>query len=189
MLIFAHKNSLFCQNKSKPLCHFTNAIFAWFISKKDENNLTIESIFMCHNSYMTLLKEKWCWLWRAATHALQTTGKPSMSKALDAWREKETEVWGWMCGQQGVLWRRLFSLHTLGTKHVSAPRQSDVSSLRAVYFCCVLCGSQNISFDLEYCSECSWSAGRFGTTKKWPHSLNKEDESKEMSKADFSLYA
>lgn len=93
-----------------------------------------------------------------------------------------------MCGQQGVLRRRLFSLHTLGTKQVSAPRQSDVSSLRAVYFCCVVCGSQNIPFDPEYCSECKWSAGRFGT-KIMTHSLNREDDRKEMSKADFSAYA
>lgn len=69
-----------------------------------------------------------------------------MSKALDAQEEKATEVWGWRCGRRGVLWRRLFSLHTLGTEHASTSRQSDVSSLRDVYFCCVVCGSQNISF-------------------------------------------
>lgn len=52
-------------------------------------------------------------------------------------------------GSGGVPWRRLFSLHTLGTELASAPRQSHVSSLRAVYF---RCSSQNVSFDPEYCS-------------------------------------
>lgn len=52
-------------------------------------------------------------------------------------------------GSGGVPRRRLFSLHTLGTGLASAPRQSHVSSLRAVYF---RCSSQNVSFDPEYCS-------------------------------------
>lgn len=41
-----------------------------------------------------------------------------------------------------VLPRRLFSLHTLGTKLASSSRQSDINSPRGVYFCCVVCGSR-----------------------------------------------
>lgn len=41
-------------------------------------------------------------------------------------------------GGGGVLQGKLFSLHTLGTEHASAPRQRDVSSLRDVYFCGVV---------------------------------------------------
>lgn len=62
-------------------------------------------------------------------------------------RRKKKQRFGVGCvGGGGVLWRRLFSLHTLGTEHASTSRHSDVSSLRGVYFCCVVCGSQNISF-------------------------------------------
>lgn len=60
-------------------------------------------------------------------------------------RKKKQRFGAEYVGSGGVLWRRLFSLHTLGTKHASTSRQSDVSSLREVYFCCVVCGSQNIS--------------------------------------------
>lgn len=49
-------------------------------------------------------------------------------------------------GGGGVLQGKLFSLHTLGTEHASAPCQRDVSSLQDVYFCGVVCGSQNVSF-------------------------------------------
>lgn len=39
----------------------------------------------------------------------------------------------------------VFSPHT-ERRHASAARRSDVSSLRDVYLCCVVCGSQNRSF-------------------------------------------
>lgn len=70
-----------------------------------------------------------------------------MSKALDAQKEKENRGLGlnmWAAG--GVLWRRLFSLHTLGTLHTFNSRQSDVSSLRDVCFRCDVCGSQKTAF-------------------------------------------
>ena len=70
-----------------------------------------------------------------------------MSKALDAQKEKENRGLGlnmWAAG--GVLWRRLFSLHTLGTLHTFNSRQSDVGSLRDVCFRCDVCGSQRIPF-------------------------------------------
>lgn len=69
-------------------------------------------------------------------------------------------------GSGGVPWRRLFSLHTLGTELASAPRQSHVSSLRAVYF---RCSRQNVSFDPEYCSvRVSVVSGADLALEQWP---------------------
>ncbi len=39
----------------------------------------------------------------------------------------------------------VFSAHT-GHRAASTACQCDVSSLRDVYFCCIVCGSQKISF-------------------------------------------
>lgn len=76
-------------------------------------------------------------------------------------RRKKKQRFGVECvGSGGVPWRRLFSLHTPGTERASASRQSDVSSLRGVYFCCVVCGGQNISFIQNIVRSELWSADR-----------------------------
>lgn len=76
-------------------------------------------------------------------------------------RRKKKQRFGVECvGSGGVPWRGLFSLHTPGTEHASTSRQSDVSSLRGVYFCCVVCGGQNISFIRNIVQSELWSADR-----------------------------
>lgn len=106
-------------------------------------------------SQINLLERIVCWLSTTAELTITKRVAEQIWERLWMLGGKKKQSLRLKVGGRGVLQRRLFSLHTLGTKHASSACQRDVSSLQDVYFCCIVCGiwkslSSRVVLDLNW---------------------------------------